>query len=134
METPMPLTDRQTEELRGLIERRRDALLAELREDAARVREQPYAEHAGPAPDTGDESVATLIADLEQADLTRDLDEFRALEAARERLKDGGYGVCADCGTDIAYERLKAFPAALRCIQCQERHEKTYLGSPKPSL
>lgn len=130
----MPLTHNQTETLSKLVNERREALLAELREDAERAREQPYAEHAGPAPDAGDESVATLIADLEQADLTRDLDEFRALEAARERLKDGGYGVCADCGTDIAYERLKAFPAALRCIQCQERHEKTYQGTPKPSL
>src|SRR5204862_4011268 len=121
-------------ELGKLIDQRRTALLDELREDAARVREQPYAEHAGPAPDTGDESVATLIADLEQADITRDLDEFRALEAARERLKAGEYGICLDCGNDIGYERLKASPSALRCIQCQERHEKTFGGTPKPSL
>jgi RNA polymerase-binding transcription factor DksA len=105
-----------------------------MRDDAERTREQPYAEHAGPAPDTGDESVATLIADLEQADLTRDIDEFRALEAARERINGGEYGVCKDCGSDIAFERLKAFPAAIRCIQCQERHEKTFGGEPKPSL
>lgn len=130
----MPLTQQQTKELGKMINERRNALLAELREDAARTREQPYAEHAGSAPDSGDESVATLIADLEQADLTRDLDEFRALETARERLKGGDYGVCMDCGSDVAYERLKAFPAALRCIQCQERHEKTFGGEPKPSL
>ena len=130
----MPLTEQQAKELSRMVETRRNALLVELREDAARAREQPYAEHAGPAPDSGDESVATLIADLEQADITRDLDEFRALEAARERIKDGGYGECIDCGNDIGYERLKAFPAALRCVQCQERHEKTYGGTPKPSL
>jgi len=130
----MALTDRQAQELRDLLERRRTALLAELREDAERAREQPYAEHAGTAPDSGDESVATLIADLEQADMTRDLDEYRALEAARERLKSGEYGICIDCGNDIGYERLKAFPSALRCIQCQERHEKTFGGNPRPSL
>jgi len=130
----MPLTQQKTKELGKMINERRNVLLEEMREDAERTREQPYAEHAGSAPDSGDESVATLIADLEQADLTRDLDEFRGLEAARERLKGGGYGVCADCGSDIGYERLKAFPSALRCIQCQERHEKTYGGEPKPSL
>jgi len=130
----MPLTQQQTKELGKMINERRNVLLEEMREDAERTREQPYAEHAGSAPDSGDESVATLIADLEQADLTRDLDEFRGLEAARERLKGGGYGVCADCASDIGYERLKAFPSALRCIQCQERHEKTYGGEPKPSL
>src|SRR5438477_13202162 len=130
----MPLTQHQTKELGKLIEQRRNTLLAALQEDAARAREQPYAEHAGAAPDSGDESVATLIADLEQADLSRDLDEFRGLEAARERLKDGGYGECIDCGNDVGYERLKAFPAALRCLRCQDRHEKTYGGNPKPSL
>ncbi|MBV9188935.1 MAG: TraR/DksA family transcriptional regulator, partial [Betaproteobacteria bacterium] len=83
----MPLTQQQTKELGKMINERRNVLLTELREDAARAREQPYAEHAGTAPDSGDESVATLIADLEQADLTRDLDEFRGLEAARERIK-----------------------------------------------
>ena len=130
----MPLTEHQTKELRGLIDRRRNALLAELREDAARAREQPYAEHDGPAPDTGDESVATLIADLEQADVTRDLGEFRGLESARERLAGGEYGICTDCGGDIGFERLKATPSAMRCIDCQTRHEKTYGGEPKPSL
>ena len=130
----MPLTEHQTDKLRKQIDERRNSLLAELREDAERTREQPYAEHAGTAPDTGDESVASLIADLEQADMTRDLDEFRSLEAARERLKQGGYGICIDCGSDVGYDRLQAFPAALRCIQCQERHEKTYGGASKPSL
>ena len=130
----MPLTDKETQELRQIVEARRGTLLAELREDAARTRDEPYAEHAGIAPDAGDESVATLIADLEQADLTRDLDEFRALEAAREKLKSGEYGICIECGTDIGFDRLKASPSALRCIQCQERHEKTYGGNPKPSL
>lgn len=130
----MALTPKQTEELRGVVERRRAELIAELREDAARARDEPYSEHAGIAPDTGDESVATLIADLEQADVTRDLDELRALEGAWQRLQDGSYGTCIDCGGEIGYARLKASPAAARCVEDQERHEKTYGGNPKPSL
>jgi RNA polymerase-binding transcription factor DksA len=130
----MALTAKQNEELGKRVQKRRAELLAELREDAARARDEPYAEHAGLAPDTGDESVATLIADLEQADLTRDLDELRAMDAAWQRIKDGTYGTCVDCGRDVGYERLKANPAAARDVQCQERYEKTYGGSPKPSL
>jgi DnaK suppressor protein len=130
----MALTPRQTDELRELIDKRREALLAELHEDTARARNESYAEHAGPAPDAGDASVATLFADLEQADVTRDLDELRTLEAARTRMLEGGYVICIDCGTDIGFERLKAFPGALRCIECQQRYEKTHGGAPKPSL
>ena len=130
----MALTANQTDKLQHMINERREALLSAMREDAARTRDQPYSEHAGSAPDSGDESVASLIADLEQAELTRDLGEFRALEVARQRIEQGGYGICIDCGSDVGFERLKASPSALRCIQCQERHEKTFGGEPKPSL
>ncbi|HEX7055432.1 MAG TPA: TraR/DksA family transcriptional regulator [Burkholderiales bacterium] len=128
------MTENQAQELRRYVEMRRGQLIAELREDAARARDEPYAEHAGMAPDSGDESVATLIADLEQADLKRDLDELRAIDAAWQRIQEGTYGICVDCGGDVGYERLKANPAAARDVRCQERHEKTYGGNPNPSL
>ena len=130
----MALTQQQTQKLHTAIEQRRDALLAELREDVERVRRDRHDELAGSATDAGDESVATLIADLDHADVGRDLNELRDLEAARARLADGSYGTCADCGSEIGYERLKANPAAMRCIACQTRHEKTYGGASGSSL
>jgi DnaK suppressor protein len=128
----MPLTEKQTQELHTTIEQRHAALLAELREDAERVRKDRFEDLAGQAPDVGDESVATLIDDLRHAEMGRDLSELRNLEAARSRLSDGSYGICADCGGDIGYERLRANPAAVRCIDCQSVHEKTY-SSPNGS-
>ncbi|HEX6528886.1 MAG TPA: TraR/DksA family transcriptional regulator [Burkholderiales bacterium] len=130
----MALTPQQTQELQGTIERRRNALLAELREDVERVRRDRHEDLAGAAPDPGDESVATLIADLDHADLGRDLDELRGLEAARGRLSDGSYGVCLDCGDEIGFERLRATPSAVRCIHCQTVHEKTYSAPGGSSL
>lgn len=130
----MPLTPFQRKQLARLIDRRRGALLAELREDAARARGEPYSAHAGAVVDAGDESVATLLADLDNAELGRDLGELRALEAARERLRHGRYGACTDCGSDIPYARLKASPGALRCAPCEARHEKTFAGAAQPKL
>ena len=130
----MALTPQQTQTLHTAIEQRRNALLAELREDAERVQRDRHEDLAGASPDAGDESVATLIADLDQADLGRDLSELRAIEAARTRLSDGSYGICADCGGDIGYERLKANPSALRCIACQTLHEKLYGDATGSSL
>lgn len=40
------------------------------------------------------------------------------LDSALERLEDGGYGVCANCGRPIAAERLLARPTATTCIDC----------------
>lgn len=129
----MALTQQQTRELEEQISGRREQLLRELREAAGRTREQDsFPELAGPAPDTGDESVASLIADLDQADMSRDLDELRSLDAARERIKVGHYGVCAACGGDIGFERLRATPGAVRCVECQRVHEKTFAGPNTP--
>jgi len=130
----MALTQKQTQDLHATIEQRRSALLAELREDVERVRRHRHEDLAGPAPDAGDESVATLIADLDHADVGRDLTELRGLEAARSRLAEGSYGVCADCGGDIGFERLRVNPAAVRCIQCQTAYEKTHATGTGSSL
>jgi RNA polymerase-binding transcription factor DksA len=130
----MELTPRQTEELKDLITRRRNALVAELQRDAGKARDESYGEIAGTAPDIGDESVATLLADVDQSELSRDLEELRGLEAARKRLADGGYGVCVDCRDDIGFKRLRAEPGTLRCLACQGRHEKTFAGPGRPTL
>ena len=130
----MALTQQQKHELRPKIERRRAALISELRADAERVRGDRFEDLAGQAPDPGDESVATLITDLGHADMGRDLSELRALEAALARLRDGSYGICAECGGDIGFERLRANPAAVRCVDCQRVHEKTFAGPSTSSL
>jgi len=126
----MALTTQQTKELDQVIVGRRDALVDEIRGDARKAR----AERFGEVPDTGDESVASLIADLDQAEWGRDLDELRGLDAAHERIEHGDYGICVDCGRDIGFERLRATPIAIRCIDCQTRHEKTFAGPGAPTL
>ena len=130
----MALTQEQAKELRGAVEQRRAALLAELRKDVNRARETQYGELAGPAPDSGDESVADLIADLDLAEVERDVGELRQLDAARSRMDEGSYGECMQCGRDIQYERLRANPSALRCIDCQTLFEKTHAQGAGSSL
>jgi len=124
----MSLNQEQARELRRTLDQRREELVRELREDLARVRGDSFEQVAGPAGDPGDQSVFDLIADLNQADARRDVQELRAIEAARERLQDGHYGECIECGQDIGFARLKATPSALRCIVCQTRFEKTHAG------
>jgi DnaK suppressor protein len=129
----MALTPQQTQKLHTAVEQRRQALIAELREDRERVR-RDQEELFGNVPDPGDASVATLIADLDKAELGRDVSELRELEAARARLADGSYGICVDCGRDIGFERLQANPAAVRCIADQTIYEKNYGSATGSSL
>lgn len=46
------------------------------------------------------------------------------VERALERLSEGNYGVCEDCGEEIATERLKFRPEATRCVSCQGRWDR----------
>jgi len=122
----MALNRRELIELASALEERREALAAEIRREVARARGETFSEVAGGVHDTGDEALADLVGDLDNAEVTRDLAELRELEAARARIADGSYGVCADCGGDIPVARLRAQPGALRCVACQARHEKTF--------
>jgi len=113
----MPLTRKEREELERTMIRRREALEAESHADAEKLREDVFSETAGPVADLGDEATADLIADVENAELERDLTELRALEAALARLREGHYGVCVHCGEEIEFERLRREPAAIRCFE-----------------
>ncbi|MCL4798757.1 MAG: TraR/DksA family transcriptional regulator [Burkholderiales bacterium] len=113
---------------------RREALEREIRAEVGRARDQTYGEIAGPAPDPGDESLADLIVDLDTAEVTRDLGELRELDTALGRIAEGTYGQCVDCGRDIGLERLGALPTAVRCVDCQSVHEKTFAQPYRPRL
>lgn len=49
---------------------------------------------------------------------------IKKIHASLQDIEDGAYGVCDDCGRDIAIERLKARPVARRCIRCKTRQEE----------
>ena len=49
---------------------------------------------------------------------------IKKIRSSLEDIEDGFYGICEDCGRDIAIERLKARPVARRCIQCKTQQEK----------
>jgi DnaK suppressor protein len=128
------LTGEERAELEAIIRRDHMRLMQELREEIDQSRRETFAAVEGGVGDSADEAVADLLSDLDTAEITRDLGDIRALEAAIGRLAASTYGRCEDCGTDIPLARLRAQPAARRCVACQDLHEKTYAHSPEPKL
>jgi DnaK suppressor protein len=57
---------------------------------------------------------------------TRELlvERVNALSAALDRLNDGEYGTCIECGEQIAPARLQALPEVQTCVRCQDRIER----------
>lgn len=46
------------------------------------------------------------------------------IEAALERLEEGSYGVCEECGVKIPKKRLNAVPFAVMCVRCASQYEQ----------
>ena len=46
------------------------------------------------------------------------------VEGALEKLEDGIYGECENCGEDIGVKRLEARPVAELCIECKSEQEQ----------
>ncbi len=53
--------------------------------------------------------------------------ELTMVAKALDQIKNGAFGVCADCGEDIPMARLKAYPFADRCIRCATAAEESGL-------
>jgi DnaK suppressor protein len=45
------------------------------------------------------------------------------IKEALERIEQGTYGICEDCGEEISTERLKARPVTTLCIDCKKTQE-----------
>lgn len=120
------MKDAQLHLLRDKLDVRMQQLKDDIVRELQRSESERHREVAGAVADAGDESVANLVADLDAAEIERDLREVRLIEAARDRMKDGTFGLCLDCGAAIAWQRLLAEPAAARCVQCAERYEKSH--------
>lgn len=112
----------------------RKRLEQELRTAAARLRHMagaaaleellgPTGEHWAYA-DEVDEIQANERREIGFA--TRELlvDRVNRIAAALERLDEGEYGVCVECGESIAPARLRVMPEVTTCVRCQDRLER----------
>lgn len=87
--------------------------------------------HAG---EGSDHAAADLQADIELKTLSNEMIELGQIDAALQQIGSGHYGVCCECGEDIAVERLVAQPAATRCLLCQQQLERRTDGAHHATL
>jgi DnaK suppressor protein len=128
------LTPNQTATLKATLRQSQAALRDALHEHLLKSDDERARLLADRVRDLEDESVADLIFDLDLAEIDRDIEELRDVEAALERIKEDAYGVCVNCQGAIPYERLTAYPTAKRDLRCQTIHEKTYVHKGTPAM
>jgi RNA polymerase-binding transcription factor DksA len=117
------LTETDVDELEALLRDERAALLDTIRtrlsgrdEDEQRVLINYFSE--------GDSrAAAEQLAGTDIILLRQELAELEAIDTALKRLDFGAGGLCVKCGNPIPLARLRAAPASLTCLECQQRIE-----------
>ena len=120
------LQNKQLDSLQAAMRTRQTQLREEIRQALIKSDSEHYLQIADSVRELEDESFADLIVDVGLAEIDRDLDELRAIDAALLRVADGSYGVCEACDRPIDVKRLNLTPQALRCIDCQTIFERTH--------
>lgn len=103
-------------------------VLMELKENFEKentIASSPVSEHENNSfSDASD--LATHDTDLSNDLSVKQLKNLKYTEIleALQRIENGEYGVCDDCGAEIGVKRLEVYPTSKMCIVCQEEHEK----------
>jgi RNA polymerase-binding transcription factor DksA len=104
-----PAGEQNLDYLRTALLEQRQFRIEQLRElDALGSTEQP-----------ADATLAEVTATLRTAARTA----LAEVDAALGRMEIGEYGICQDCGADIALARLEIVPMTARCMPCQRLGE-----------
>ena len=97
-------------ELRARSRGELDRMIQVIQEDG-----RPTGEHDRGASEAVDKEIEVEHAEEEI---------HRQVQAALERIDNGTYGVCEQCGKNIPEVRLDAIPYAPFCVACETKHER----------
>ena len=114
---------------RQLLLEKREAVSAALdnlqRENSGSLEEETGELVSGSA----DQHMADTATETVEREIGNTLEEhderlLGAIDAALQRIEDGTYGKCVNCGAPIPEERLEAMPWATLCIDCKRKEER----------
>ena len=74
--------------------------------------------------DEADAGTKTFEREHEMSLANNSRDLLLQVERALQRLDEGTYGRCENCGNPIPKARLQAFPRATLCVSCKQREER----------
>jgi DnaK suppressor protein len=98
----------------------RDKLIAEISENLIPESLTASSEIGDLVDQAGDERDRELSLLL----TGRDKEKLLAINEALDKLKEGTYGICEECGDKVGQGRLKVMPLAKYCVACQSKIER----------
>ncbi|HZQ67396.1 MAG TPA: TraR/DksA family transcriptional regulator [Terriglobales bacterium] len=110
------------------LKKRLEAARQQLSREANRKAEE--GRDLGPegAQDPADRAEATYEREILFSQSENETQLLQMVNGALDRMNDGTYGMCLNCGRDIEAKRLEAVPWAHFCINCQKQKEAEDAG------
>ena len=121
---PKRLSQREVRDIVHRLDLRQQALQASIAEERRRIDTEALSQLTAEVGDQVDQAFVMTSVEMERGLIDRYNRELQQIAAVRERLASGVFGMCVDCGEPIGAARLQAQPTAVRCTDCQWRHEK----------
>ena len=119
-----PWTKDELAEVRGHLRNDVKRLTAELKVADGDLHDLMRDAGDGAGNDQADVGSSTFERDQEMTIVNNARDMLLQSQHALERIADGSYGVCENCGEPIGKMRLMAFPRATLCMSCKQREER----------
>ena len=107
-------------ELKRMLDDRRRELQAEVQ---GKMRDVRADDKMTEVLDAVESAEADIQEDIEFALVQMKSETLNKVNDALNRLDQGTYGNCFECGEEIAEKRLRALPFAVRCKDCEEAKE-----------
>jgi len=95
-----------------------------LERSALATAEQGREAVADDALDPADRAVRSYEKEFLFTRGTHEHGQLALVKSALERMQEGTYGECVECGNEIGAKRLEAVPWTAYCIACQEKIER----------
>ena len=116
----MALNEKDLKKFEGILIEQKN----KLKEELSRI--------ANPTSDNGDYEIKHEEIGSDREDNASEVEEYvdnvalesnleeqlKEINNALEKIKNGPYGACEECGVDISPERLEANPSAEKCMKC----------------
>ena len=110
-------------DLKLMLEDRKKEILAQLKDKIRDVRTENVSGKVNTVLDPGESSEQGIKEDIEFALIQMKAETLNKINEALNRLEEGTYGNCFECGDEISHPRLRALPFAVRCRDCEEARE-----------
>ena len=122
VKTEKPSSHRQ-ETLRKILLQKKEEATRTLEEQMGHQFSDDLQKRIDHVLDTGDQAMLDMAEELDLSLLEMRNKNLRAINGALQRLREGTYGICDGCGSEIPEKRLMVMPFTLFCIECQQKQE-----------